>query len=76
MNFGRTGLFVNASATQPPIKHNPPIGVTGPRNFPYFCGSSTSKYRLPENIVMPAVSRPIATVFCGAATEANVKTAE
>jgi hypothetical protein len=31
---------------------------------------------LPLNIVMPAVKRPIATVFCGAATEARVRTAE
>jgi hypothetical protein len=76
LNLGKIGLFVTASATQPPIKHKPPIGVIGPINFPNLCGSSTSRYRLPENIVMPAVSRPIATVFCGAATEANVKTAE
>lgn len=71
-----TGLFVTASATQPPIRHKPPIGVIGPINFPNLCGSKTSKYKLPENMVIPAVSRPMATVFCGAATDAKVKTAE
>ena len=71
-----TGLFVSANATHPPMSARPPIGVTGPRYFPKRCGSSTSRYKLPENMVMPAVSSPIATVFCGAATEAKVKTAE
>lgn len=76
MNFGMTGLFVTASATHPPIKHNPPIGVIGPMIFPNLCGSSTSKYKLPENIVIPAVRSPMATVLCGAATDAKVNTAE
>jgi hypothetical protein len=31
---------------------------------------------LPLNIVIPAVKRPIAMVFCGATTEAKVRTAE
>jgi hypothetical protein len=30
----------------------------------------------PENIVMPAVNNPIASVFCGATTDANVRTHE
>jgi hypothetical protein len=76
LNFGTTGLFVTASATHPPIKHSPPSGVTGPTYFPNRCGSRTSRYKLPENIVMPAVSRPMATVFWGATTEAKVRTAE
>lgn len=76
MNFGTTGLFVTASATQPPTSANPPNGVTGPTYLPNRCGSSTSKYKLPENIVMPAVSKPMASVFCGAATDASVSTAE
>ena len=75
LNLGTTGLFVTASATQPPIKHNPPSGVTGPRNL-NLCGSRTSRYIDPENIVMPAVNRPIPIVFCGATTEVNVRTAE
>lgn len=75
-NFlGNTGRLPTASATQPPIKHNPPNGVTGPRTL-NLCGSSTNKYMLPLNIVIPAVSRPMARVFCGAATEARVRTAE
>lgn len=76
LNLGTTGLFVTASATHPPISASPPNGVTGPRNLPNLCGSNTSKYKLPENIVIPAVSKPMARVFCGAATEANVSTAE
>lgn len=75
LNFGTTGLFVTASATQPPIKHSPPSGVTGPRNL-NRCGSSTSKYIEPENMAIPAVKRPMATVFCGATTDAKVRTAE
>lgn len=75
LNLGITGLLPTASATQPPIKHRPPKGVTGPKNF-HRCGSNTSKYMLPLNMVMPAVKRPMATVFCGAATEARVRTAE
>jgi hypothetical protein len=40
------------------------------------CGSNTSRYIEPENIVMPAVKRPMASVFCGATTDAKVRTAE
>jgi len=35
-------LLPNANATQPPIKHSPPNGVTGPSTL-NRCGSSTSK---------------------------------
>jgi hypothetical protein len=61
LNLGITGLFVTASATHPPIRHNPPTGVIGPITLPNLCGSKTSKYKLPEN---------------GAATDAKVSTAE
>lgn len=69
------GLPLAANATHPPIKHNPPSGVTGPKNLKR-CGSSTSKYMDPLNIVMPAVKSDIARVFCGATTEAKVRTQE
>lgn len=58
----------NASAAQPPIRHSPPSGVTGPRNL-NRCGSRTSKYMLPLNIVIPMVNSDAATLFFGA-TEA------
>jgi hypothetical protein len=76
LNLGITGLFVTASATHPPIRHNPPTGVIGPITLPNLCGSKTSKYKLPENMVIPAVNKPMASVFCGAATDAKVSTAE
>lgn len=34
-------LVPNASANQPPIKHTPPRGVTGPKTFPNLCPSKT-----------------------------------
>jgi len=73
----RTGgsLPLQASAPQPAIKHNPPSGVTGPRAL-NLCGSSTSRYIEPENIVIPAVKRPIASLFCGAATVVRRRTPE
>ncbi|KAH5862213.1 hypothetical protein HBI90_146870 [Parastagonospora nodorum] len=70
-----TGLPLAASATHPPIKHNPPSGVTGPRNL-NRCGSNTSRYMLPLNMLMPAVKSDMASVFCGATTEAKVRTHE
>lgn len=70
-----TGLPLAASATHPPIKHTPPNGVTGPRNL-NRCGSSTSRYILPLNMLMPAVKSDMASVFCGATTDAKVKTHE
>src|SRR5690242_58077 len=75
-NRGTTGLFVTANASHPPTSASPPIGVTGPAYRPNLCGSSTSRYRLPENMVMPAVNKPMATALCGAATDAKVRTAE
>jgi hypothetical protein len=73
--LGHTRLFPTASATHPPIKHNPPKGVTGPRTL-NRCGSKTSRYILPLNMVIPAVNRPRARVFCGAIAEVNVKATE
>jgi hypothetical protein len=75
LTLGNTGLRPTASATHPPIKQSPPSGVTGPINL-NRCGSSTSRYILPLNMVMPAVRSDIAMVFCGAATAASVRTAE
>ena len=62
LNLGTIGRFVTANATHPPIKHNPPSGVTGPKNL-NRCGSNTSRYIEPENMVMPAVKRLMAMVF-------------
>jgi hypothetical protein len=53
------GFPLAAKATHPPIRHNPPSGVTGPRNL-NRCGSNTSRYIEPENMVIPAVNNPIA----------------
>lgn len=75
LNFGSTGRRPTASATHPPIKHNPPIGVTGPRTL-NRCGSSVSRYSEPENMVVPAVKSDMAIVFWGATTAAKVSTAE
>lgn len=75
LTLGNTGLRPTASATHPPIKQSPPSGVTGPMNL-NRCGSSTSRYILPLNMVMPAVRSDMAMVFCGAATAARVRTAE
>jgi len=69
------GRFVNASAIHPATKLVPPRGVTGPRNL-YRCGSRTSKYILPENIVMPTVKRPAAILFLGASAEETRRTPE
>jgi hypothetical protein len=75
--FGRIlPLLPTPSATHPAIKHSPPNGVTGPAILPKRCGSSTSRYRLPENIVMPAVKSAAATRFCGAAEVARRRTPE
>jgi hypothetical protein len=75
LNFGAIGFPLAASATHPPIKHNPPSGVTGPKNLNRW-GSSTRAYIEPENMVIPAVKRPIARVFWGATTAVKVRTAE
>jgi len=75
LTLGTTILPLAASIIQPPIRHSPPIGVTGPRDLNFF-GSSTSRYILPENMVIPAVKRPIASLFCGATAEVKVRTAE
>lgn len=75
LNFGTIGLLVNASAAHPPIKHSPPNGVTGPSTF-HRCGSNTKRYRLPLNIVIPVVKRPMASVFCGAIADAKVSATE
>jgi len=72
---GQTGRFVTANATHPPIKHKPPRGVTGPRNF-HFAGSKVKRYMLPLNMVIPAVKRDVARVFWGAATLARTMAAE
>lgn len=53
------GPLPKASANQPPMRHRPPNGVTGPRNLKR-AGSSTRAYMLPENMVMPAVKNPAA----------------
>tara|TARA_R110002003_G_scaffold56_4_gene5083 strand:+ start:7657 stop:7971 length:315 start_codon:yes stop_codon:yes gene_type:complete len=74
-NLSPAGLPLAANATHPPIKHSPPSGVTGPSTLKR-CGSNTSRYIEPENMVMPAVKRPMASVFCGATTDAKVRTAE
>ena len=52
--------FPNASANHPAIKHNPPSGVIGPmkRNRSV---SMVSAYKLPLNMVMPAVKKAPAT---------------
>jgi hypothetical protein len=55
-------LLPNANAAQQPIKHSPPSGVTGP-SILNLCGSSTSKYMLPLNIVMPATKSEAAILF-------------
>jgi hypothetical protein len=58
------------NAAHPPIKHSPPSGVTGPMNR-NLAGSNTKKYRLPLNIVMPAVNSRADHVFSGATDEAT-----
>ena len=68
-------LPLQANAPHPAIKHNPPSGVTGP-NALNLCGSSTSRYIEPENMVIPAVNRPMASLFCGAATVVRRRTPE
>lgn len=73
--LGRTSLPLAASIIQPPIRHSPPIGVTGPTAL-YFFGSQTRRYMLPENIAIPAVKRLMASVFAGATTAVSARTAE
>jgi hypothetical protein len=68
-------LLPSASAAQPPIKHSPPSGVTSP-NILNLCGSSTSKYMLPLNIVMPATKSEAAILFLGAIDVARRRTPE
>ena len=68
-------LPLQANAPHPAIKHSPPNGVTGPKAL-NLCGSSTSRYIEPENMVMPAVKRPMASLFCGAATVVRRRTPE
>ncbi|PZD35645.1 hypothetical protein A1F96_00712 [Pyrenophora tritici-repentis] len=75
LTLGTTILPLAANMIQPPMRHSPPIGVTGPKDLNFF-GSNTSRYILPENMVIPAVKRPIASLFCGATTEVKVRTAE
>ena len=41
----------NATATHPPTSNKPPIGVTAPN---FFCPVSTSTYKDPEKITIPA----------------------
>jgi hypothetical protein len=74
-HFGNGILFPNAKATQPPIKHSPPSGVTGPKTL-NLCGSRTRRYMLPLNIVMPATNNPDASVFFGATVLARRRTPE
>jgi hypothetical protein len=68
-------LLRNANATQPPIKHSPPSGVTGP-SILNLCGSSTSKYMPPLNIVMPATKSEAAILFLGIIDVARRRTPE
>jgi hypothetical protein len=68
-------LLLSANATQPPIKHSPPSGVIGP-SILNLCGSSTSKYMLPLNIVMPATKSEAAILFLGATDVARRRTPE
>lgn len=68
-------LLLNASAAQPPIKHSPPRGVTAPTIL-NLCGSNTSKYMLPLNIVIPATKSDAATLFLGATDVARSRTPE
>lgn len=59
------------------MKHKPPSGVTGPMVRPYLAGSSVKRYRLPENMVMPATKSPPAqrvARVCGA-SEATTRVA-
>jgi hypothetical protein len=58
------------NAAHPPIKHNPPNGVIGPMNR-NLAGSNTRKYKLPLNIVIPAVKNLADNVFSGATDEAT-----
>ncbi|EAQ91803.1 hypothetical protein CHGG_00038 [Chaetomium globosum CBS 148.51] len=53
-------LFPNARANQPAIRHKPPRGVTGPINRKRSL-SSVRAYKLPLNMVMPAVKKAPAT---------------
>jgi hypothetical protein len=68
-------LLPNANAAQPPIKHSPPSGVIGPSTL-NLCGSSTSKYMLPLNIVIPATKSEAAILFLGATDVARRRTPE
>ena len=68
-------LLLNANAAQPPIKHSPPSGVAGP-SILNLCGSSTSKYMVPLNIVMPATKSEAAILFLGAMDVARRRTPE
>jgi len=72
---GKGILLPNANATHPPIKQSPPNGVTGP-NALNLCGSSTRRYMLPLNIVIPATSKLAARVFFGATEVARRRTPE
>jgi hypothetical protein len=74
-HLGNGILFPKANATHPPIKHSPPKGVTGP-NALNLCGSSTSKYMPPLNIVMPATNKLAASVFFGATALERRRTPE
>jgi hypothetical protein len=68
-------LLPIANATQPPSRHSPPNGVIGPSTL-NLCGSSTSKYMLPLNIVMPATKREEAILLLGATDVARRRTPE
>ena len=68
-------LLPRANAAQPPIRHSPPNGVTGP-SILNRCGSRTSRYMLPLNIVMPATKSEAAILFFGATLVARSRTPE
>ena len=55
-----TPRLLNARANQPAIKHSPPRGVTGPMKRKRSV-SRVKAYKLPLNMVMPAVKRAPAT---------------
>jgi hypothetical protein len=73
-SFYNAILPLRAIKAHPAIKQTPPIGVIGPSTFPspLSCKRSgparTIAYKLPENMVTPAVNRAAAVGFAGEAT--------
>ena len=55
-------LDATANATHPPINATPPSGVMGPMTLKR-CGSRTSMYIEPLNMVIPATSRLLVQTF-------------